>query len=122
VPPNDDHPIRLANRQVSIGEYNWAWQYMDGVAGGDQRFFQPTITVWSASLIGHALSAGYLGTERHSDQQIDPEQGRRSRLGAWRRGATRRLVSLDESATVRCCRTPRARRPPPSTNSSIPAT
>jgi hypothetical protein len=43
---------------VSVGEYNWAWQYNDGVAGGDTRFFQPIITVWGASVIGHVLSSG----------------------------------------------------------------
>src|SRR5262249_28479031 len=48
----------LANKQVSVGEYNWAWQYADGIPGGDQRFFQPIITVWAASVIGHVLSTG----------------------------------------------------------------
>jgi hypothetical protein len=48
----------LSGKQVSVGEYNWAWQYQDGVAGGDNRFFQPIISVWAASVIGHVLSAG----------------------------------------------------------------
>jgi hypothetical protein len=48
----------LTGRQVSVGEYNWAWQYDDGIDGGDPRFFQPIITVWAASVIGHVLTAG----------------------------------------------------------------
>jgi hypothetical protein len=77
----------LANRQVSIGEYNWAWQSTDGVAGGDQRFFQPIITVWSASLIGHALSAGGWAYQ-YSDQNgplgitIEPGNNDQGRPGS----------------------------------------
>jgi hypothetical protein len=48
----------LPGRFVTVGEYNWAWQYNDGVAGGDTRFYQPITTVWAASLLGHGLSAG----------------------------------------------------------------
>jgi hypothetical protein len=48
----------LSGRQVSVGEYNWAWQLNDGVDGGDARFFDPIITVWAASVIGHVLSTG----------------------------------------------------------------
>lgn len=45
-----------------IGEINWAWQYKDGYEGtddgSDTRFFDPIITVWMASIFGHALEAG----------------------------------------------------------------
>jgi hypothetical protein len=57
----------LSDRPVSVGEYNWAWQYMDGAQGGDQRFYQPIITVWAASVIGHVLSSGGAAYQ-YSDQ------------------------------------------------------
>jgi hypothetical protein len=55
------------DKPVSVGEYNWAWQYMDGMPGGDQRFYQPIITVWAASVIGHVLSSGGAAYQ-YSDQ------------------------------------------------------
>jgi hypothetical protein len=57
----------LQGKQVSVGEYNWAWQFNDGIAGGDLRFYQPIITVWASSLIGHAIGhAGWVF--QYSDQ------------------------------------------------------
>jgi hypothetical protein len=51
----------LPNVQVQVGEFNLAWQFTDGRSdylGGDGRFYSAFNTAWSASVIGHALSAG----------------------------------------------------------------
>lgn len=54
-------------KEVQVGEFNWAWQYNDGVSGGDTRFFRPICTAWAASVVGHILAAGGRAMQ-YSDQ------------------------------------------------------
>lgn len=54
-------------KEVQVGEFNWAWQYNDGVSGGDKRFFTAMCTAWAASVVGHILTAGGRALQ-YSDQ------------------------------------------------------
>ena len=47
--------------EIQVGEFNLAWRYEDGAAGGESRFFTSFNTAWSASAIGHILKAGGRG-------------------------------------------------------------
>jgi len=64
---------RSAQIQMSVGEYNWSWQFQDGYQGGwdggsnDTRFFEPVAGVWAASVAGHIAEAGARGNQ-YSDQ------------------------------------------------------
>jgi hypothetical protein len=62
-------PARAANIEVQVGEYNWSWRTADGYQGynGDDRFYQSVNTVWSASVLGHVISAGGRA-HQYSDQ------------------------------------------------------
>jgi Ricin-type beta-trefoil lectin domain len=61
--------------QMSVGEYNWSWQFGDGYngadawdgSGNDIRFFEPVATVWSALVAGNAAAAGGR-SDQYSDQ------------------------------------------------------
>lgn len=61
--------------QMSVGEYNWSWQFGDGYQGSDAwdgggndvRFFEPVATVWTAAVAGNIAAAGGRG-DQYSDQ------------------------------------------------------
>ena len=62
-------PSRASSIEVQVGEFNWSWRTADGYQGynGDDRFYQAVNTVWSASVLGHIVSAGGRA-HQYSDQ------------------------------------------------------
>jgi len=54
----------MSQVQIQVGELNLAWRFADGrtdYLGGDGRFYSSFNVAWSASVIGHILTAGGRG-------------------------------------------------------------
>lgn len=62
-------PARANQIDIQVGEFNWSWRTGNGYQGynGDDRFYQPAATVWTASVAGNIMVAGARG-HQYSDQ------------------------------------------------------
>lgn len=62
-------PTRVNQIEIQVGEFNWSWRTGNGYQGygGDDRFYQPVATVWTASVAGNIMVAG-ARAHQYSDQ------------------------------------------------------
>ncbi|HWZ65922.1 MAG TPA: hypothetical protein VNX65_03980 [Patescibacteria group bacterium] len=68
---NKTVPTYASHIKIQVGEYNFTYRTADGYQGyqGDDRMYQPVLTVWTASVAGHIAQSGAIG-HNYSDMSL----------------------------------------------------